>query len=186
LVSEQCGEYEPNSVGPLSGMKGGGLEGCHRMPFIVRWPGKVALNSLNSRLLCYTDIFATIADILKKPMPIDAGEDSVSFYKQLTGEKGNDRPPVIHGNGDLYSIIYGDWKYINGKGPGGFSQGIIGEFPNILSRDEYEGQLYLLTEDVGERKNLYVQNPQKVKELSGMLDIYLKKPTRTLKPLSHN
>lgn len=178
-------KYGHNSVGPLSGMKADILEGGHRMPFIVRWPGKVTENTINSGLLCYTDIFATIADILKIPLPNDVGEDSVSFYEQLTGEKGNDRPPVIHGNGGLYSIIHGDWKYINGKGPGGFSQGIVGEFPNILSRDEYEGQLYQLSEDIGERKNLYVQNPKKVKELSSMLATYLKSPTRTHNPLSH-
>lgn len=173
-------EYGHNSVGPLSGMKGDILEGGHRMPFIVRWPEQVAPNTSNTGLICYTDIFATIADILEKPLPIDAGEDSVSFYQQLIGKKGNDRLPVIHGNGELFSIIHGNWKYINGKGPGGFSQGIIEEFPDILPRDEYKGQLYQLSADIAERENRYTQNPEKVKELSNMLKTYLKNSTRTL------
>jgi arylsulfatase A len=177
-------EFGHNSVGPLSGMKGDVLEGGHRMPFIVRWPGQVTPNTSNSGLLCYTDIFATIADMLGKDLPSDVGEDSFSFYDKLTGKKGNDRPPVIHSNGGLLSIIHDDWKYINGKGPGGFTNGIIGEFPDILSRDEYEGQLYLLSEDIGERENRYAQNPEKVKELSNMLEKYLKNPTRSLESLS--
>jgi arylsulfatase A len=176
--------YGHNSVGSLSGMKGDVLEGGHRMPFIVRWPSHVVPGTKNTGLLCFTDIFATMADVLEKPLPIDAGGDSVSFYKRLKGEKENERTPVIHSNGGLLSIIHGNWKYINGKGPGGFTNGILGKFPDILPRNEHVGQLYHLSEDIGERENLYDQNPEKVMELSNMLGIYMKAPTRTMESKS--
>ena len=173
-------KYGHNSVGSLSGMKADVLEGGHRMPFIVSWPGHVVPGTKNTALLCFTDIFATIADVIQKPLPIHVGGDSVSFYQRLIGEKENNRPPVIHSNGGLLSIIHGDWKYINGKGPGGFTQGILGKFTDILPRDKHEGQLYHLSEDIGERENRYDQNPEKVKELSNMLGIYMKDLTRTI------
>jgi arylsulfatase A-like enzyme len=172
--------YNHNSVGSLSGMKGDLLEGGHRMPFIVSWPGNIVPGTESIGLLCFTDIFATIADVLKKPLPIDSGGDSVSFYNRLKGKKENERPPIIHSNSGLLSIIHGDWKYINGKGPGGFTNGILGKFPDILPRDEYEGQLYHLSEDIGERKNQYEKNPEKVRELSYMLEAYMKEPTRKI------
>lgn len=172
-------EYGHNSVGELSGMKGDLLEGGHRMPFIVRWPNIVKSGSENNRLICFTDVLATIADIVDQPLPENAGEDSFSFQPILTGTQDVKRPPIIHSNGGLYSITYGDWKYINGKGPGGFSKGVIGKYPSILPRDEFEGQLYNLAQDVGEHNNVYKEYPEKVRELSEMLTVYSDTPTRT-------
>jgi len=173
-------DYDHNSVGPLSGMKADVLEGGHRMPFIVRWPDHVTAGTENDALVCFTDIFATVADVLQKPLSTAMGEDSVSFHALLMGKEKSKRPPVIHSNGGLESIIHGDWKYINGKGPGGFTDRVMGKFPNILPRNEHEGQLYHLAEDIGERENLYAQNPEKVKELSDMLAMYMDNPTRTI------
>jgi len=173
-------DYGHNSVGPLSGMKADVLEGGHRMPFIVRWPDHVAAGTKNDALVCFTDIFATVADVLQKPLPADEGEDSVSFHPLLMGEEKQERPPVIHSNGGLQSIIHGDWKYINGKGPGGFTDRVMGKFPDILRRDEYQGQLYHLADDIGERENLYAKNPKKVKELSEMLSVYMEHSIRTI------
>jgi len=178
---DNVAKYGHNSVGSLSGMKADLLEGGHRLPFVVRWPGHVRPNSENGALINFTDIMATVADIIGKPLPLGVGEDSFSFLSLLKGEKDNNRPPVILYNDGLYSITYKNWKYINGKGPGGFTNRIMGKFPNILSRDEYDGQLYNLSNDIGERHNLYAKNPEKVKELSAMLDIYRNNPSRMVK-----
>ena len=171
-------KYNHNSVGPLSGMKADVLEGGHRMPFIVRWPGHIEHGTESNDPICFTDIFSTIADVIEKPLPANAAEDSYSFYTLFNGNKNYNRPPIIISNGGLFSITYDGWKYINGKGTGGFTEKIIGKYPNILPRDEYDGQLYNLSEDIGERNNLYDKNPEKVKELSKMLVKYMKNPTR--------
>ena len=39
--------YDHKSTHFLKGMKGDVWEGGHRMPFIARWPGKIAPNSVN-------------------------------------------------------------------------------------------------------------------------------------------
>ncbi|HEA28830.1 MAG TPA: arylsulfatase [Leeuwenhoekiella sp.] len=178
---DNVSKYGHNSVGSLSGMKSDVLEGGHRMPFIVRWPGHIEKQSESDAIVSFTDIIATVADILEKPLPKDSAEDSFSFLPLLKGKKDNLRPPVIITNNGIFSITYKHWKYINGKGPGGFTNMIMEKFPNILPRDEYDGQLYNLSEDIGERHNLYAENPEKVKELSDLLDVYIKKPTRPIK-----
>ena len=73
------------------------------------------LGSESNDLICYTDLYATVANVVKKPLPVDAAEDSFSFYDLFDGKKEHNRPPVIHSNGGLESIIYGNWKYINGR-----------------------------------------------------------------------
>ena len=47
--------------GPWSGAKGSALEGGHRVPFIVRWPGRVAAGVETDALLSLTDLAATFA-----------------------------------------------------------------------------------------------------------------------------
>ena len=54
--------HKPN--GDLRGHKADIYEGGHRVPFIVRWPGKVEPGTETSRLTCQTDFTATCAEIL--------------------------------------------------------------------------------------------------------------------------
>ena len=44
-------------------MKRDQWEGGHRVPFIVRWPGKVAAASTSNQTVCLTDVMATLAAI---------------------------------------------------------------------------------------------------------------------------
>jgi len=48
----------------LRGSKADIWDGGHRVPFIVRWPGKVEAGSTCDRLVCLTDLFATVAEIV--------------------------------------------------------------------------------------------------------------------------
>ena len=51
--------FDHDSSGGLRGMKADAWECGHRMPFIVRWPGKVKPGTVNDRLICFTDLLAT-------------------------------------------------------------------------------------------------------------------------------
>ncbi len=48
------------------GYKADVWDGGHRVPFLVRWPGKVKPGSHSSRLICHTDLMATCAEILAR------------------------------------------------------------------------------------------------------------------------
>jgi hypothetical protein len=65
----------------------------------------------------------------------------------------------------FFAIRKGDWKLIEGLGSGGFTQ------PKEIEAKpgEAAGQLYNLKEDVGETRNLYAQQPEKVQELRKLL-----------------
>ncbi|HAY79627.1 MAG TPA: arylsulfatase, partial [Planctomycetaceae bacterium] len=63
----------------LRGSKADIWDGGHRIPFIVRWPGQVQPGTTCSELICLTDLFATVAEIVGKAVPPGTSEDSVSF-----------------------------------------------------------------------------------------------------------
>jgi len=71
--------YRPS--GPYRGAKATIYEGGHRVPFIVRWPGKVAAGSTCDVTICTTDFFTTFAELLgkKSEIPDNAAEDSSSL-----------------------------------------------------------------------------------------------------------
>ena len=83
------------------------------MPFLVRWPAKVKAGSRWEEPVCQTDLLATFAEMLGKKLPDNAGEDSVSFYRALTGQDAPQRLAMIHhGMQGRYAIREGKWKLI--------------------------------------------------------------------------
>ncbi len=168
-----------DSVGPLRGMKSDAWEGGHRMPFIVRWPGTVKAGSTSDQLVCFTDLLATFADIHGATLPSEAGPDSFSFLPALKGKKGKGdsiRQSIVmkSGSGGLMMIRSGNWKLIEGRGSGGFSdRGPRGGDPlasggnNARAAKDAgpEAQLYLMSKDIGETKNLYEKKPEIVSRL---------------------
>ena len=157
-----------DSVGGLRGMKADAWEGGHRMPFIVRWPGHVEAGTANSQLVCFTDVLATLAELLDVKLKKHSAPDSFSFLSTLQNKKKNSsRHSLVMGTGSgLWTIRAGDWKLITGLGSGGFSKP-----RNVKALPEGpEGQLYNLSSDPSESKNLYLQMPGKVKELTEELE----------------
>lgn len=96
-------------TGPLRSNKGSVFEGGHRIPFIASWPlGRVgdgypqSPGATRASLLSLTDIYATLAEILDRPLPSVTGpargaEDSIS---QLTALRGGEfvRPAPVFPN----------------------------------------------------------------------------------------
>ncbi|MBK1879000.1 sulfatase family protein [Pelagicoccus mobilis] len=166
-------EFGHDSVEGLSGMKGDAWEGGHRMPFIVRWPGDVKSGSVSDELICFTDFFATMADVIGREPSSDEGPDSISFLPVLKGRTQGDRESlVLESARGLFSVRDGKWKYINGKGSGGFSDGYFKQ--QKLSNKGPKHQLYNLEEDPGETTNLAAKHPDVVKRLDRELQRVLK------------
>jgi len=81
----------------MRGSKADLWDGGHRVPFVVRWPGKVEAGSTSDQLICLTDVLATCSEILGQPMPEASGQDSVSFLPALKGEPiPTTRAGVVH------------------------------------------------------------------------------------------
>lgn len=158
--------HVPNA--PWRGLKADIWEAGHRVPHIVRWPGVVQAGKINDELICLVDWYATLADIHGVKLAEDQAEDSLSFFNLLGGGNVPNRKSLIHhgGNG-TFAIRRGDWKLIEGNlGSGGFSKP-----GNVKPKaDGPQGQLYNLVDDPKESKNLWMDEPAKVKELLAELN----------------
>lgn len=164
-----------DAVGGLRGMKSDAWEGGHRMPFIVRWPGRVAPGTLSDQTICFTDLMATFAEMIGTKLPSGAGPDSFSLLPVLEGRQPADQPvrgPIVmqSGSSGAMSIRSGDWKLIDQPGSGGFSK-----TPASQPGDP-PGQLYNLRDDPAERINLYQKKPERVAELTRLIRQILAAP----------
>lgn len=149
------------------GQKSDIQEAGHRVPFLVRWPGKVKAGAVSDQLLCHTDIFATLAEVTGAKLTADMAEDSYSFFSVLRGAKKGRREAAVHhaGNG-MFSIRSGEWKLVLGRGSGGFTSPVVIK----PGPGEPVGELYHLKEDPHEDRNLYAQKPDVVKRLTDTLN----------------
>ena len=161
--------FAHDSVGGLRGMKSDAWEGGHRMPFIVRWPGKIAAGSVSDTTICFTDLLATFASISGYQRKPDEGPDSYDFSKVLLGTQPDGEPVrpqlAMQSGGGHRSIRVGEWKLIDALGSGGFSD------PKKLQPEPgaARGQLYNLGSDPAEAQNLYLERPAIVERLRAVL-----------------
>lgn len=145
------------------------FEGGHRVPLIVRWPGKVKSGSAAPQLVGQIDLLATVADLLGKDLPPTAAEDSVSFLPVLLGEEGaNPRTRIVSQsiNGS-FAIREGSWKLLLCAGSGGWSAPRPG-------KDDHRGlppfQLYDLATDPSEKNNLAANHPDQVATMTSAME----------------
>jgi arylsulfatase A-like enzyme len=161
---------------PWRGVKRDQWEGGHRVPFITRWPAKIAPAKRSDQTACLTDLMATCAAITGAKLPDDAAEDSVDLLPVLLGKDGGKpvRDYTLHQTWTFdLAIRQGDWKYLDHQGSGGNRYDQRSPLaPFILPDDapDAPGQLYNLANDPGETKNLYLRHPEIVKKLKALLE----------------
>jgi arylsulfatase A-like enzyme len=170
-------DHKHDGARPWRGMKRDNWEAGHRVPFIVTWPNEIKAGRVSDKLICQTDILATVAEIVGRTLADDAGEDSFSALNELINANNDSpiRPHIVHQGfaGDKkLAIRKGKWKYLNHKGSGGNNY----EKNRVLKRYALEesdpnapAQLYDLHNDPGETKNLYAEYPEVVSRMSQLL-----------------
>ncbi|MDB4537145.1 arylsulfatase [Akkermansiaceae bacterium] len=159
-------KYSHASAGKLRGMKADAWEGGHRMPFIMRWPAGIKAGRVSNHTICFTDLFATFAELTGTKIPSGQAPDSQSFLTELAGTKTAQRKAIVMGAGKGHFLVRsGEWKLITGPGSGGFSRidkDVLKTLPKV--------QLYNLKHDLGETNNLAAKHPEKVTELQALLE----------------
>ncbi len=158
--------------GPLRGQKTEAYEGGQRVPLLARWPGHVEPGSKSDTLVALTDMFATFADLLGKTLPDGAGPDSFSFLGSLANrdQKLPARTSLVHnGYRGGFGIRAGDWKLLMFQGGGGRNVGGGAWNPFDYDRTIPYGQLYNLREDIGERRNRYADESERVAGMMRLL-----------------
>jgi arylsulfatase A-like enzyme len=174
-LSADVARFGHTAAAGLRGMKGDAWEAGHRMPFIVRWPGRVKPGTATDQTICFTDLLATFDDICDAKLPAGAGPDSFSFLPVLEGGQPKGQPirgPIVMraGSSSAMMIRSGDWKLINQLGSGGFSQ------PKTIKPGPGDpaGQLYNLRDDLAETNNLYLKQPEIVARLEAEMQRIVK------------
>jgi len=170
-------DYGHDGARPWRGMKRDQWEGGHRVPFLVRWPGKVKPGTTSAQLNSLTDVMATVAAIIGAELPNDAAEDSFNMLPALLGKDGGPIRPYLlqqaFGGSRTLSIRRGNWKYLDHTGSGGNRYDNDPGLKSFILPDTAPGapgQLYNLEADPGETRNLYFDQPQIVKELKTLLE----------------
>lgn len=156
------------SNGPLRGQKADIYEAGHRVPFIAAWPGVIPEGKSEDEVVCHTDLFMTAARMVGAKVPDDAAEDSFDLRPVFKGDKrvAPIRPFTIHqaADGEL-AIRQGPWRLCRTLGSHGFST------PRTLKAKagEAEGELFDLSRDLSETRNLWLEQPEVVRRLAGLL-----------------
>lgn len=172
---EELEKHGHNPSGPLRGHKADLFEGGHRVPFLVRWPGRVEAGKESPKLVCLTDVLATIAEVIDKPLPETAGEDSFSFLSALKTGEVKPETESAKGRGSLvshsingsFAIRKGPWKLLICPDSGGWS-------PPRPDGKAAKGlpplQLYHLADDLAESRNVAAEHPDLVEELKELIE----------------
>lgn len=150
---------------PLSGTKSSHLEGGIRVPFLMKWPGKIGQNTTYNYPISTLDLlptfYASAGGDVSKIKDID-GVDLLPFINGVNKERPHE---VLFWKKDARGVIRkGDWKLIR--------------YP------DRPAELYNIPEDISETNNLADQHPNKVKEMFKELfawELTLERPRWMLK-----
>jgi arylsulfatase A len=161
-----------NPSAQFRGHKADIFDGGHRVPFLVRWPGKIKAGTKSDQVVCLVDFLATCAEIVGEKLPDNDGEDSVSLLPVLLGRA--DRPlheaVVHHSINGSFSIRQANWKLELCSGSGGWSA----PRPNTPeARKLPPVQLYDLSRDEAEKTNVQAEHPEVVERLTRLLEKYV-------------
>ena len=147
---------------PLRAGKGHLYEGGIRIPWIVRWPGKIAAGSVCDTPVITADIFPTIA--------------AMSGTQKYSGHPidGVDIGPLLRGGSLKREALY--WHYPHYSNQGGPPGGVIrkGDWKLIEFYEDNHLELYNLKQDVAEEHNLAADYPDRARELRRELDQWRK------------
>ena len=148
------GGHDPeyfNSRGPLRGIKRDLYEGGVRVPFIVRWPGRIAPGRVSNQVVAFWDFLPTAAELAEVETP--AGLDGISFVPVLLG-----KPQRSHEH--LY------WEFHEG----GFKQAVrMGDWKGVRIDVGRKIELYSLKEDLAEKNDVAAQHPDIVAKVEALM-----------------
>ena len=100
------------TAGPWTGTYHTAMEGALRVPFMMRWPGRVPAGTVSNEIVHVTDIYATLAALAGAPLPGDRpidGVDQTGFFCNPEG-KSQREGFVYYIKQELRAAKWRDWK----------------------------------------------------------------------------
>lgn len=157
-------QHSPN--GPWRGQKADLWEGGHREPLVVHWPAALQ-PAVVEQTVSLTDLLPTIAEAVGCLAPAAAAEDGRSILGVLGGSPDvDDRTLIHHSNDGSFAVRRGSFKAVFSTGSGGFSEPI-----GHPAEPPLRGTLFDLSDDPGERVDLWDAMPEVVAQLHAALRV---------------
>lgn len=157
-----AGLQPPTMNTPLRDGKGTLYEGGTRVPLMWSFAGQIAKGSTSEAVVGCIDIYPTVLDLLGIEKPAAQKVDGISYAKVLRGEGSLNRAGYFnyhpHAGANRAGGVWvrsGDFK-------------LLRWFGNPSTHE-----LYNLNDDLSESKDLSTAMPDKVKELSALIDAFL-------------
>ena len=152
---------------PLRGWKGSTLEGGMRVPFIARWPGTIPEGCVNRELATTMDFLPTIASLAAAPLPaghVIDGKDIWPLLKNQLHAKSEYEAFYYYLRDQLQAVRHGQWKLhlpLQRMNSGCWN----------FDENPRKAELYDLSKDLGETKNIAGNHPEIVEKLLILADV---------------
>jgi len=145
-----------NSNAQFKGYKRDLYEGGIHVPMIAQWPGKIKAGSTTEHISAFWDVMPTIADMIG--MELQGNIDGISFLPTLFGKSNQKKHDYLywefHEKGGRIAIRKDNWKAVK---------------YNVLKQPDKPIELYDLSTDPGETKNIATDNPEIVNEMNRIM-----------------
>lgn len=155
----QEGGHDPeyfNSNGSFRGFKRDLYDGGVHVPFIVSWLGRIPPGTVSDHLSAFWDFLPTMAEMTGQPVPQNI--DGVSMLPTLLGRPGQKYHDYLywefHEKGGRVALLKDYWKAVR---------------YGVAQNPDSPIELYDLSSDPGELKNVAAQHPEIVAELNQLI-----------------
>jgi arylsulfatase A len=139
-----------NSAGPLRGLKTQLYEGGIRVPLIAWWPEKIEAAGVTDHVSAFWDFLPTFAELLGAAVPVEI--DGLSLLPTLLGRPAQQR---------RHAYLY--WEY-QGR------QAVrLGDWKGYRASVDDEIELYDLSTDIGEARNVADLHPDVVARIAEIM-----------------
>lgn len=148
-----------NAKDKLRGEKGSLYEGGIRVPFIVRWPGKVKSGVATNHIAALWDMLPTFCEIAGISVK-NLNTDGISILPELTGNGRQEKHSHLYwethryGNG-IQAVRFGNWKAVRS---------------NMHKAEKGNIELYNLETDIEEKNNVAAYYPQLIQKATELFN----------------
>ena len=152
------GKHKP--AGPYRGSKYSIYEAGTRMPTIVYWPGHVK-HGVSNALLSQVDLYASLAHLVGQKVQRGDAPDSEDHLEAWLGKTAKGRDVMLE---EAYTLglRMNNWKFIE---PVSMKRPDWLKDKKVETGLSNEVQLYNLSNDIDEKKNVAAENPNIVKTM---------------------
>ena len=175
---ERQRKFDVGLTGPLRDGKWTDFEGGVRVPFIIRWPGKVQTDAKSDAMIGIIDMLPTFCVLAGLEVPLDRVIDGVNVLPQLLGDTTAQALrdlQIVPGS----TIIHDGWKYYF-KTQTPYNKKKEQDWGAYKPAEA--GTLYNLNDDIGETSDVSSEHPEIAELLKKQMDRFMAELESTSRP----